>query len=94
VIITDGHHLVSTVSDDELHGFAVLKLHLKKCYYQDKRTTHPHYDLTTARAVCRAIKLGAALVSSKDLCKKAWWKNNTKYGKKIDKLREVGRDRY
>lgn len=62
MIITDGVHLVSTESEDELHEFAE-KLGLKREWYQ-KHNRHPHYDLTTKRAAARALALGAKKVGT------------------------------
>ncbi len=71
MIITDGRHLVSTISEDELHTFAEC-LGFKKSWYQ-KDNKHPHYDLTTKATRQRAINAGAKLTSSKALVELAWW---------------------
>jgi hypothetical protein len=57
---TDGVHLVAETLDD-LHEFAQA-IGLKREWFQD-HPRHPHYDLTTIRAVRRAINRGAVLVS-------------------------------
>ncbi|UCC21312.1 MAG: DUF4031 domain-containing protein, partial [Promethearchaeota archaeon] len=54
MIITDGVHLTSTFSLEELHNFAIKKLGLKKIWYQNK-SKHTHYDLTTKRIKNKAI---------------------------------------
>lgn len=76
MIITDGLHLVSTVSEDELHAFAK-KISLKREWYQCRgrhpKRKRPHYDLTTKLAVNRAIRAGAKLVSGSYLIKNAFW---------------------
>ena len=65
-IYTDGIHLAC--SDlQALHEFARL-MDLKKCWFH-RHKKHPHYDLTTAAKVAKAIEQGAILVSSKELVK-------------------------
>jgi len=49
MIITDGVHLISTTSLDELHAFAVQKLGFKKTWLHET-PGRPHYDLTTPNA--------------------------------------------
>lgn len=73
-IITDGVHLVSTESEQELHKFAQ-GIGLKRKWYQcdGPARYHPHYDLTTKRAFQRAVKAGAERVSSRDALVRAWW---------------------
>lgn len=75
-ILTDGTHLVSTKSEQELHDFAH-KMGLRREWYQNKNgaARHPHYDLTTAQAVRRAIDKGALKVGEQELMKRAWWRN-------------------
>lgn len=72
IIIDKKGHLVSTVSEWELHNFAA-SIGLKPEWYQAK-LAHPHYDLTTSRKRNRAIACGARLVETKELLKFAWWK--------------------
>lgn len=79
MIITDGIHLVSTESEEELHSFAA-GLGLKREWYHggQKRPQHlkrkrPHYDLTTKRAVKRAVESGAGMVTGRHLLENAWW---------------------
>lgn len=72
MIITDGVHLVSTESVDELHAFAT-SMGLWRSWYQNGR--HPHYDLTTPAAKLRAIDAGAVHVTRRDLVKLAWWRS-------------------
>ena len=64
MIFTDGVHLISNISEGELHNFAKI-IKLKQEWYQDKK--HPHYDLTTKKAYERAINAGAKKVSSREL---------------------------
>ena len=71
MIITDGVHLVSTESEDELHRFAQ-RMGLKRSWYQN-HPRHPHYDLTTKRAVERAYQQGAQKVTGFDILRQAWW---------------------
>lgn len=66
MILTDGVHLVSNVSEEELHAFAS-SMGLKKEWFQFGR--HPHYDLTTKRASNRAIVYGAKYVTTRELLK-------------------------
>ena len=78
MILTDGIHLVSTVNEEELHKFAQ-KMGLKRdwyqCHSQNPKRKRPHYDLTTKKALNRAINAGAQLVSGIFLLKNAWWSN-------------------
>lgn len=71
MIITDGTHLVSTESEEELHLFA-RKMGLKRQWYQN-HPQHPHYDLTTKRATERAYQHGAKKVTGFELLRNAWW---------------------
>lgn len=73
MIITDGVHLVSTESEEELHQFAH-RMGLKHSWYQDNGR-HPHYDLTTPAAKLRAIGFGAKPVTRRELFNKAWWRS-------------------
>jgi len=73
MIITDGFHLVSTISETELHEFAQRIGLIRKCYQDGPHQQHPHYDLTTKSAVTRAIKAGAQKVSREILFLSAWW---------------------
>jgi hypothetical protein len=63
-VYTDGIHLVAD-SLDELHAFAH-GIYLVKGWFQDGR--HPHYDLTTRRAVKRALRAGAVEVDKRTAC--------------------------
>jgi hypothetical protein len=79
MIITDGIHLVSTEDEEELHSFAT-KIGLKRGWYHggQSRPRHPkrkrpHYDLTTKRAVKRAVQSGAKMVTGRHLLENAWW---------------------
>lgn len=64
-VYTDGVHLVAD-SLDELHAFAK-GLCFPKSWFQNKKQEHPHYDLTTSRALSRAIFYGAIQVSEREL---------------------------
>ena len=64
-VYKDGIHLVAD-SLEELHAFAK-GLCLPESWIQNKKREHPHYDLTTSRAVARAVFYGAIWVSSKEL---------------------------
>ena len=61
MILTDGTHLVSDQSEEELHAFAK-KIGLKLCWYQ-----RFHYDLTSKRKFEKAISAGAILVTSREV---------------------------
>lgn len=66
MILTDGVHLISDKSLDELHDFAA-SMGLKRHWFQGKNKGHPHYDLTTASASLRARTKGATLVSTHEI---------------------------
>lgn len=65
-ILTDGVHLISDMSLEELHHFAIDVMGFRMEWFQDKQD-HPHYDLTTLNARNRAIRNGAVLVTAKEL---------------------------
>jgi len=66
MILTDGTHLVSDKSVEELHDFAK-RIKLKREWFQDKRV--PHYDLF-GNKVKRAEMAGAKRVSAMELVRK------------------------
>lgn len=66
-ILTDGKHLVSDESVDELHAFA-RRMGLNREWFQ-KHPVHPHYDLF-GRAHARAIQHGARHMPSKQLARR------------------------
>lgn len=66
MILTDGVHLISDESLEELHKFA-LKIGLKRCWFQGGSRRHPHYDLTSQRKLTKAIVQGAKAVTTKQL---------------------------
>jgi hypothetical protein len=75
MIITDGVHLVSTDSEQELHSFAH-RMGLRRQWYQN-HPRHPHYDLTTPGALRRAREKGAVKVEVIELLNTAWWAQAT-----------------
>ena len=71
MILTDGTHLVSDASLEELHRFAK-RLELKESWFQCFPSHRvPHYDLTSLSKKLLAIKLGAVFVPQKELVKRA-----------------------
>ena len=66
MIFTDGIHLVSDNSLDELHEFAQ-KIGLKRKWFQDKRL--PHYDITSKRIFKISLDNGAKITTSRDIVK-------------------------
>lgn len=68
MILTDGIHLASDKSDDELHVFA-RRIGLKRRWFQDKRM--PHYDLSR-RMWVKAEKCGAKRVTTRVLAVRLW----------------------
>jgi len=64
-IFTDGVHLVSDTSIEELHEFAQ-RIGLKREWFQD-RSRYPHYDMTVRWRAKRVEDHGAILVSTKDI---------------------------
>lgn len=74
MIYTDGVHVISDVSLDELHSFMCGSLGFKRSWFQDGSIKPslkyiPHYDLTTKRACARALKAGAVLIPGIELAK-------------------------
>lgn len=61
IYVDNKGHLISSISNDELHKVP-FKLGLKSGWFQGN-----HYDLTTQRMRSKAMNMGAALVSSKDI---------------------------
>lgn len=66
MILTDGVHLVSDQSLDELHRFASL-IGLTRRWYQKRR---PHYDVTAKWRQEWAIGMGAIRVSPRELVRR------------------------
>lgn len=64
MIMTDGTHLVSSESLDELHAFAQL-IDLRRAWFQNHRI--PHYDLFGWRILSAALKAGAQMLPVRDL---------------------------
>ncbi len=65
MILTDGVHLISDISLEELHDF-VRRMGFRRPWYHD-HPVHPHYDLITRNTFSCALDLGARLVSSREL---------------------------
>ncbi len=71
MILTDGLHLVSDRSIEELHRFAG-NLGLKRSWFQPGGARKiPHYDLTTRNAVRRAQVNGAVRVAAREIVRRA-----------------------
>lgn len=67
MIFTDGKHMISDQSIDELHAFAAC-MDLKPHWFHNRRgRNRPHYDLTTNAKLDRAIEEGAIGISPADL---------------------------
>lgn len=64
MIYTDGVHIVSSVSIDDLHDFAVF-IGLSGRYFRDK--VYPHYDIPNPVLRRKALFAGAKLVSSMEM---------------------------
>ena len=64
MIMTDGTHLVSSESLDELHTFA-RTIGLRRGWFQDHRI--PHYDLFGWRMLQKAMEAGAQMLPARDL---------------------------
>jgi len=71
MVLTDGRHLVSTSSLEELHDFAA-GIGLKREWFQDHRI--PHYDLFGTAMVRKALSLGALKTTTRELvrCLSEW----------------------
>jgi hypothetical protein len=71
VLIDPIGHMVSTLSLKELHVFA-WRIGLKWEWFQGPPQHRiPHYDLTTARMIRKAIDAGAEVVQSRELVDRA-----------------------
>lgn len=67
MIFTDGIHMISDRSIDELHAFA-WSMDLKRCWFHNPRgRRRPHYDLTRKGALDAAIEHGVVGISPLDL---------------------------
>ncbi|MDQ0189600.1 DUF4031 domain-containing protein [Alicyclobacillus cycloheptanicus] len=66
MIYTDGIHLISSESLEELHDFALRRAGLKPSWLHNS-PRHPHYDLLTDWARERALAAGAVRTSSREL---------------------------
>ena len=64
IYIDKAGHLVSDISEDDLHQFA-FRIGLKREWYKRKRL--PHYNCTTDNIKNKAIIMGARFVSSKEI---------------------------
>jgi len=71
MIMTDGTHLVSSESLDELHTFA-RTIGLRRGWFQNHRI--PHYDLFGWRMLQKAMEAGAQMLPARDLVSFAYRK--------------------
>lgn len=67
-ILLDNHHLVSDTSLKELHDFA-LRIGMKREWFQDHR--FPHYDVLSETKWLKAMSLGAQMVTSREIVRRA-----------------------
>ncbi|MCL6487370.1 MAG: DUF4031 domain-containing protein [Alicyclobacillus mali] len=65
MIYTDGIHMVSTDSLDDLHAFAA-RIGLPPRWFHPA-PRHPHYDLLTDDALAKALAAGARRVRPRDI---------------------------
>jgi len=70
MILTDGVHLVSDDSEDELHRFA-RKIGLTRRRFHGKRKGHAHYDLAGEWTKAKALGAGAQVVSTRRIAEVA-----------------------
>jgi hypothetical protein len=68
VIYTDGVHIVSDSSIQELHEFADKTGINRRWFHPSIR--HPHYDVLSGTVLDKVVKNGAVMVSSRELVKK------------------------
>ena len=66
MIYTDGVHLISEASIDELHAFAA-NIGLKRAWFQERPPGRFHYDLTTPRALQPTVHAGALQVELSEI---------------------------
>lgn len=66
MIFTDGIHVISSNSLDELHDFALNKLKFKPEWFQN-HPRHPHYDTIYPSKKKLALKHGAKLVRKEEI---------------------------
>lgn len=69
MIYTDGTHVASDTSLEELHEFAVSKLGFPRKYFQN-HPRHPHYDIMSAKSRKKALDGGAILLSQRAMMEK------------------------
>jgi len=58
-------HMVSDSSESELIKFA-LAIDLRREWFQNKKSNHPHFDLTTARKRKQAVEAGARMIDVRE----------------------------
>ena len=63
MIFTDGVHLISDISLEELHSYA-RSVGIKRCWFHSG-SNHPHYDLP--KSMRDRVPLGAKLVGCKEI---------------------------
>lgn len=66
MIYTDGIHMISSTSLEELHQFATNQLGLPHRWFHPS-PNHPHYDLLTKESLQAAIENGAKRVRPREI---------------------------
>lgn len=66
MLLTDGIHLASDTSLEELHLFAQTKLGLSRRWF-DNHSRHPHYDVVSKPKKKLALEAGAILLKKRAL---------------------------
>lgn len=66
ILIDAAGHLASTDGPEELHAFAQT-IGLRRSWYHDANSDHPHYDCTAAWRRRNARQAGAVAVSTREM---------------------------
>lgn len=68
MIFTDGVHLISDTSLEELHAYAA-SVGIKRCWYHSS-STWPHYDIPKRRRATFAAENNVPLISPEEIVNK------------------------